>query len=123
MAALIGRGNTAMRSENSAVRRSASTGGWNVIWNVDVQRWKLGDKYIRFLTWLARQPLRCLKKEYRKPPVRDTIRQKVTAAETASLVAMLTLPQVILQVFGAAYYHRDLELQLNDAANIGRYVC
>jgi hypothetical protein len=54
--------------------------------------------------------------------MRHTIRQKVTAAETASLAAVLTMPQVVLQVFGAVYYHRDLELQVDSDANIGRCV-
>jgi 7 transmembrane sweet-taste receptor of 3 GCPR len=80
------------------------------------------EKCIFFLGWLARLPLRCFK-QYRKPAVRSTLRQTVTATETASLVIMLTLPQVILQVFGAIFYHRDLEEQWDPSLNLGRIVC
>lgn len=121
MAALIGRRNTA---PDSSSRQSSSSNRrwWNAVRKIDLQKWRLEERYIRLLSWLARQPLRCLSKEYRKPAVRHTIRQKVTAAETASLAAVLTMPQVVLQVFGAAFYHRDLVLQVDTSASVGRCV-
>jgi hypothetical protein len=47
----------------------------------------------------------------------------VTARETASLVCVLTFPQLFLQVFGAAYYDRDLVPQYDAAELSGRVVC
>lgn len=85
-------------------------------------RLNLSDKYIRLLSWLAHFPMQFSRK-HRRPVVRHTLRKKVTAAETACLAAMITLPQVILQGFGAIYYHRGLEEQIDPAGDVGRIVC
>jgi 7 transmembrane sweet-taste receptor of 3 GCPR len=106
MAALIGRqgNNGAPSSSLSPSRPRSSRRTFELL-----ERCHLGKKYIQCLSWLARLPLRCLGRHH-SDPMRHTIRKKVTAAETASLAAVLSFPQVFLQVFGAAYYHRGLEL-------------
>jgi 7 transmembrane sweet-taste receptor of 3 GCPR len=119
MAALIGRqGNNGSPSSSLSPSRPRSSRRTFEL----LERCHLGKKYIQCLSWLARLPLRCLGRHH-SDPMRHTIRKKVTAAETASLAAVLSFPQVFLQVFGAAYYHRGLELQLDSSANIGRYLC
>jgi len=79
------------------------------------------------LTFLAELPFRiascCDAERAKRKAPRRSVRKAVTAGETASLVCMLTFPQLVLQVFGSAYYDRDLTVQYDLDVNAGRIVC
>jgi hypothetical protein len=52
-----------------------------------------------------------------------SLRQAVTAEETTCLIAILSFPQVFLQIFAVFYYDRKLEFDLDEHAHIGRWTC
>jgi hypothetical protein len=90
---------------------------------------QLGHRLMILLSALAQVPFLV----FRNPCKRDfwrssgtstqSLRRAVTAKETLSLVAILSLPQAFLQVFGALHYDKELELEFDFSANAGRYVC
>jgi hypothetical protein len=90
----------------------------------------LGQRLVMLLTFLSRWPFLlcqnpCSKKKgnTRRMSSVPSLRQAVTAKETASLVAILSFPQAFLQVFAALYYVKELEIELGTNSNNGRYVC
>jgi hypothetical protein len=85
-------------------------------------RLKPCQRIVSLLSFLAGLPFYLQHPKKRKSYV-PSLRQKVTAKETASLIAMLTFPQFVLQIFGAAYYDRHVEFQFDANSNIGRYMC
>lgn len=52
-----------------------------------------------------------------------SLRRTVSAAETWSLIFFLILPQMFLQIFGASYYDREVTLDYDEVAKVGRMVC
>ena len=52
-----------------------------------------------------------------------SFRRVVTAEETASLIFILTLPQVILQVVGSIFLIEGLETEFTSDGDVGRVVC
>jgi hypothetical protein len=84
----------------------------------------LGERLVMLLTFLSQLPfLLCQRTTRSRSSVVPSLRQAVTAQQTASLVAILSFPQVFLQIFAALYYDRELELEFDADMNIGRYVC
>jgi 7 transmembrane sweet-taste receptor of 3 GCPR len=83
-----------------------------------------GDCLILLLSFLARLPLRCKKYSQQSNSLRRSHRQTVSAEETASLIVLLTLPQVLIQVLGSALVPNwDLVEELESSGNVGRIVC
>jgi hypothetical protein len=85
-------------------------------------RLKPCQRIVSLLSLLADLPV-YLRHPQRRVSHTPSLRKTVTAKETASLIAVLTFPQFIVQVFGTAYYDRHVEFQLDENANIGRYMC
>jgi hypothetical protein len=91
----------------------------------------LGQRLVMLLTLVSRLPFLICQNPFKRKgnPRRmrssvPTLRQAVTAGETTSLIVILSFPQAFLQIFNAAYYNRDLEVELDpENTNNGRYVC
>jgi hypothetical protein len=87
-------------------------------------RWDLTEMYLNVLSWLAFFPISVFcktKANHRKNSVGH--RQTVSASETLCLVFILSLPQLVLQVFDIVYYSSNLELQISNTGQFGRLVC
>ena len=86
-----------------------------------------GENFVFCLSILSRLPFTLSKmgrkKMKTKSAQRSNFRQTVTAKETTSLICVLSFPQLCLQLFGAAYYTRGLQVQLNAEEDMGRLVC
>jgi 7 transmembrane sweet-taste receptor of 3 GCPR len=83
-----------------------------------------GDCLILALSFLARLPLRCTKHSNQSSSLRRSHRQTVSAEETASLIGMLTFPQVLVQVIASSIVPDwDLVEELDSSGNVGRIVC
>ena len=54
---------------------------------------------------------------------RASFRQQTTREDTIRLILVLTLPQIILQLFQAIYFDTNVEIEYNDTEQIGRYQC
>jgi hypothetical protein len=88
----------------------------------------LGQRVVMLLTFLSHLPSLlcqnpCKKESSTMRSSVPSLRQAVTAQETATLVAILSFPQAFLQIFAAVYYGRELEIELDPNTNTGRYVC
>jgi hypothetical protein len=82
-----------------------------------------GDWLISFLYFLARLPF-CSCNDAKTPTSgRQNFRQAVSVEETASLIIILTLPQIILQILSATLNDWNLEEELDPSGKIGRVVC
>lgn len=51
------------------------------------------------------------------------LRRKFPATWLWFVIIMVTLPQVVLQIVGAVFYPRELNILLNDDESVGRYRC
>jgi len=90
---------------------------------------------MQFLTWLARLPFKVAsrvpkcggkypsQKNVRITASRSSIRQSATTGETTSLIVLLTLPQLALQLFGVAFYRKQVEIVYNSDRDFGREMC
>jgi hypothetical protein len=54
---------------------------------------------------------------------RSSFRQQTTQTDTVRLILVLSLPQIFLQVFEASYFDTNVEIEFNDAEDVGRYRC
>ncbi len=93
------------------------------------------DGVMQFLTWLARLPFKVAsrvpkcggkypsQKNVRITASRSSIRQSATTGETAILIVLLTLPQLALQLFGVAFYRKQVEIVYNSDRDFGREMC
>jgi hypothetical protein len=54
---------------------------------------------------------------------RASFRQQTTREDTIRLILVLSLPQIILQVFEASYFDTNVEIDYDDMEQIGRYRC
>jgi hypothetical protein len=86
---------------------------------------ELGHRLMIFLSWLAQVPFLVSRNPCKRESSRSmqSLRRAVTANETLSLVAILSFPQALLQVFAALYYDKELQLEFDPSANVGRTVC
>jgi len=93
-----------------------------------------GKCFVDCLSWIAQFPdsiallFTCRKTERtRRRAAREHnkkgFRQKVTAKETWWLIFMLTLPQLVVQLLGSAFYPNYLEVQLAETGSAGRITC
>lgn len=83
-----------------------------------------GDCLILALSFLARLPLCCTKRSNQSSSLRRSHRQTVSAEETASLIGILTLPQVFIQILASSLVPNwNLVEELESSGNVGRIVC
>jgi hypothetical protein len=54
---------------------------------------------------------------------RASFRQQTTREDTIRLILVLSLPQIILQVFEAVYFDTNVEIEYDDTEEVGRYRC
>ena len=89
----------------------------------------LDTYFVGCLDGLARVPFSLVsccgsKNNSKTSGARRSIRSAVTANETWCLIAMLMLPQVVLQIYSATMDdHAQLVTELNELGNEGRIVC
>jgi hypothetical protein len=97
--------------------------------NIEKSGLELGRRLMMLLGFLSRFPFLLFqnpctrKKGMAGRDLAPSLRKSVTAAETASLVVILSFPQAFLQVFAALYYERELEFDFDPSTNVGRTVC
>ena len=95
---------------------------------------KLGSHQANGKSWAEVGLVRCLdflagvlvcfgrfSEKYRH--TKNSFRRVVTPEETSGLIALLTIPQVVLQILGSTAFGMGLETQLSDLGNSGRIVC
>jgi arginine exporter protein ArgO len=90
--------------------------------NLSADKLRLQTAFVMCLDFMAGLPL-CFGKFSKNKHQKNSFRRVVTAAETASLISILTLPQVVLQVVGSVVVAGGLETQLSALGNVGRVVC
>jgi hypothetical protein len=86
---------------------------------------EFGHRIMVFLSWLAQVPFLVFRNPFKRESRRSmqSLRQAATAKETSSLVAILSFPQALLQVYAALSFDKELQVEFDPSTNVGRKMC
>jgi hypothetical protein len=77
-----------------------------------------GQVLMRILSFIASVPFM-----FKKHKDQCSLRRAATTAETLALIVALSMPQVVVQLFGSIYYRPELIINYSEEAKMGRVVC